>query len=111
MAITSISAQSTQYVFSAVIAEADPTAGQVSFAFLGPYNSASQAADETPVAGTTYTTGSWGTPTSYPTTYPAQCLVGPSGAVTLTAGTYSVYVKISDSPETPIIWSGLLTVN
>jgi hypothetical protein len=44
----------------------------------------------------------WETEPSYPKTYLARCLVGPGGAVTLTAATtYDVWVKVSDSPEVP----------
>lgn len=34
--------------------------------------------------------------------YYIRCLVGPGGAATLVAGMYWVWVKIVDSPETPI---------
>jgi hypothetical protein len=42
--------------------------------------------------------------------YRAKCLVGPSGTVTLTAGTYRIFVKISDSPEIPVLEADLLSV-
>lgn len=39
--------------------------------------------------------------------YVAQCLVGPSGTVTLTAGlTYNVWIQIAASPETVVINTG-----
>lgn len=31
----------------------------------------------------------------------AQCLVGPSGTVSLAVGQYSIYVKVTSSPEIP----------
>lgn len=42
--------------------------------------------------------------------YFACCLVGPGGTITLVAGTYDVWVKISDSPEIPAILSGQVQV-
>lgn len=59
-----------------------------------------------------FKSASWETDsTTNPDTYTALCLVGPSGAVTLTPGSYSVWVKVVDTPETPIIpVNGLLVV-
>lgn len=37
--------------------------------------------------------------TTTPDTYLARCLVGPSGTATLTAGTYDVWVRVTDTPE------------
>lgn len=59
----------------------------------------------------TFYTGSWDVDTTTnPTTYKALCLVGSGGAVALTAGVYAVYVKITDNPEHPVLFSGQLTV-
>ncbi len=43
-------------------------------------------------------------------TWMARCLVGPGGAVSLVAGTYDVWVKITDSPEVPVRKVGILEV-
>jgi hypothetical protein len=40
----------------------------------------------------------------------ARCLVGPGGTIQLAAGTYDVWVKITDNPEVPVLKSGLLEV-
>lgn len=40
----------------------------------------------------------------------ARCLVGPGGTVTLTAGTYDAWVKITDSPEIPVRKCGVVEV-
>lgn len=40
----------------------------------------------------------------------ARCLVGPAGTATLAVGYYDVYVKVSDTPETPVLLSGTLEV-
>lgn len=42
--------------------------------------------------------------------YVAQCLVGPGGATTLAVGSYSIWLKITDSPEIPVENVGLLTI-
>jgi hypothetical protein len=57
-------------------------------------------------------TASWETDTTTePDTYYARCLVGPGGAVTLTAGvTYMVWVKVTDSPEVVLRRVGRLRV-
>jgi hypothetical protein len=38
-------------------------------------------------------------------TYQAVCLVGPSGTIQLTPGTYGVWVKVTDNPEIPVMQS------
>lgn len=49
--------------------------------------------------------------TTTPITYNACCLVGPAGTVQLAAGEWSVWVRVTDSPEVPQIpISGLLVV-
>ena len=40
----------------------------------------------------------------------ARCLVGTGGAVALTAGTYWVFVKVTDSPEAPVVMAGPIRV-
>jgi hypothetical protein len=54
---------------------------------------------------------SWETDTTTsPTTYKARVLVGPSGVITPTAGTYMLWVQITDSPEIPLIPCGIVVV-
>lgn len=109
-----ISAVSTQYIYVPVTATLpngntiNPTSDTVQFAFLGPFNSVSQAIEQTPTSATNWQTASWasGTP------YTAQCLVGPNGGVVaLAIGTYAIYLKITDNPEIPVLYSGPVSVN
>lgn len=104
---TSISSQATDYVYVPITATLpdgtviDPTGDTVQFTFLG--------SSDSPVSTTPWYTASWaaGTP------YTAQCLVGPGGGVlslVATASAYTVWVKIFDSPETPILFAGRLQV-
>ena len=104
-----ISALSTQYVQVQVnnTEGIDPTGDTVTFAFVGPYATTSQAAENPPTSLTTWYTGAWdaGTP------YVARILVGPvGGTATLTTGAYQVYVKVVDSPEVPVLFSGPMIV-
>jgi len=94
---------SLQYVTAQITVQAgNPTADTVQFAFT------TAGADPQP---SDWKTGSWATVTGLPTgVYVAQCLVGPSGAVQLTAGTYQVWVKITDSPEIPVLQAGTLQI-
>jgi hypothetical protein len=101
-----IAASSVEYVrvpVAATVAGApvNPTSGTVQMAFI-----AGAAAP----GGSDWKTASWETDaTTNPDTYYARCLVG--SAITLTAGTtYAVWVKITDSPETPVKRAGLLRV-
>lgn len=93
-----ISVKSQQYI-RVPVAEAggtDPTSHTVTMAF--------------PITGvdpTVYATASWVTLNGI---YYARCLVGPSGAITLPIGYYDCYVKVSDSPETPVLLAGTLEV-
>jgi hypothetical protein len=80
----------------------NPTADVVEFAF-------------TEVSGrpVTWYSGGWdGTgPISGSTAYRAQVLVGPgSTGPTLTPGMYTVFIRITDNPEQPVIPVGQLTV-
>lgn len=103
--LAEIAASSVEYVRVPVSATAsgsavDPTADTVQMAFL--------ATAAAPASGD-WKTASWETDaTTTPDTYYARCLVG--SAVTLTAGTYTVWVKVTDSPETPVKRAGLLRV-
>jgi hypothetical protein len=105
--IPELSTASLEYVQVAISAEeagtaVDPTADTVQMAFI--------AGATAPVTGD-WKTASWTTdPTTYPPTYRAQCLVGPSGTVTLAAGTWTVWVKVTDSPEIPVKRAGQIKV-
>lgn len=110
MPITSLASQSTQYVFTSISGPTDPTSASVSFAFVGPYGNAPQAAEQVITSSTVFTAGSWPSgQTASPWT--AQILVGPAGAITLTPGSYVMWVQVSASPETPVLFSGPLVVS
>lgn len=80
----------------------DPTADAVAMAFIG--------GNADPVSGD-WKTASWDSDTTAtPAVYRAQCLVGPAGTVTLTAGVYAVWVKITDSPEIPVKRAGQIKI-
>ena len=73
----------------------DPTADSVFMAF--------KTDGEYPDSGD-FVVGSWETnATTIPPTYTALCLVGPGGTIELTAGSYQVFVKITDNPEVPVL--------
>jgi hypothetical protein len=76
----------------------DPTADTVKMAFTDPFTD--------PVSGD-WKTATWET---FGTTYYAKCLVGPGGTIQLAAGTYKVWVKVTDSPEIPILPAGRVTI-
>jgi hypothetical protein len=42
--------------------------------------------------------------------YYARCLVGPGGAIELDDGLYQVWVRITDSPEIPVLTAGYIKV-
>ena len=102
------SSLSREYVAAAVTATAagvpvNPTGDVVEFAFTAPSTA--------PTPGD-WKTGSWdGTAPRTPgNAYIAHCLVGPGGTVTLSAGKYTMWVRITDSPEIPVISFGLLHI-
>lgn len=113
----SIYAQSTAYITVAVSNSegVNPTGDAVQFAFLGPVSNASSANELVPTNSTIYYSGSW--PSTLPNsntsnTYNAAILVGPNGgAVTLATGTYLMILKITSSPEVPVIFSGPISVS
>lgn len=94
-----IPAESTQYVRVPVaeVTGADPTADTVYMAF--------------PITGHSdpgpFYTASWMTLNGI---YYIRCLIGPGGVVQLAEGYFDVFVKISDNPETPVLFSGTLEV-
>jgi hypothetical protein len=103
-----VSAQSSlslQYVPFQVLPSAfgpivNPTSDPVQFAFtLGGADPA------------VWYAGSWaGTTALLNGAYTALCLVGPGGTVALPRGTYSTWIKITDSPEIPVIGAGQLQI-
>ncbi|MCC6629955.1 MAG: hypothetical protein IT340_21470 [Chloroflexi bacterium] len=102
-----ISALSLEYVRVKVAATEDGAAVDLSASTVVMAFVAEGAA---PVSGD-WKSGSWETdPTTTPDTYYARCLVGPGGAVTLTAGVYDVWVEVTDSPETPVLRAGNVEV-
>jgi hypothetical protein len=64
---------------------------------------------ETPPTSAYWVTGSWET---FPgPAYWAQALVGPAnGGTALSVGTYQTWLKITDSPEVPVLQPCLLTI-
>lgn len=102
------SALSREFVAAAITATAagvtvNPTSDVVEFAFT--------AVNVDPVPGD-WKAGSWdGTQPRQPgTAYIAHCLVGPGGTVALPTGKYTMWVRITDSPEIPVIPFGLLHI-
>lgn len=77
----------------------NPTGDTVQMTFVSSARS--------PNAGDTWYAGSWETAGS---TYYALCLVGPGGTVVLTAGTWYVWVKVTDAPEVPALPAGVIVV-
>lgn len=98
----SLSVLSTEYIRVPIAATVNnfpynPTGDVVAFAFTTGANPAS--GDWHP--------GLWDS-TNAP--YVAQCLVGPSGGVALTVGTWVIWVKITDNPEVPVRAVGQLAI-
>lgn len=101
--MTSMSRLSTEYVqvqvsFTVAGAASDPTGDVAQMAFVPP--------GAIPASGDWHT-ASWETVGA---AHYAQCLVGPSGDVVLRPGTYTVWVKITDSPEIPVRSPSQLTI-
>lgn len=106
-----ISAASLEYVFVNVSTfignpPPNPTSDVVQMAF----NPATQSFGPplTPPVSGDWKAASWVTGASQP--YIAQCLIGPGGVITLTAGIYDVWIKITDSPEIPAKYVDQLTI-
>jgi hypothetical protein len=100
-----ISVLSTTYVLCRVStteggAAADPTTGDVYFAFV-------DEADNTSPASSAWVAGSWESGTDG---YWARCLVGPDGTTELSEGNYDVWVKVSKSLETVVSQVGALNI-
>lgn len=97
-----LSVLSTEYINIPVTAREngvviDPTGDTVALAFKG--------VDETPEPGD-WVSGDWETDEGV---YRARTLVGP-GETELDVGTYVVWLKVSDNPETPVRRAGRLVI-
>jgi hypothetical protein len=79
------------------VALVDPTGDNVSFAFMAPGVNPGLS---------DLVTGSWQTIGS---NFYAICLVGPAGHA-LTVGTYIIWIKVADAPESPEEVVGVLRV-
>ena len=72
----------------------NPTSDAVAFAFTAS-GVDPQVSD--------WVAGAWETVAGPPTQYKAKCRVGPGGTITLGKGLYDVWVKVTDSPEVPVL--------
>jgi hypothetical protein len=102
----SISSLSTQYILVPVRAQSmglpfNPTGLTVQMAFIDGW---------TPPGSGDWQTASWAATTTVNGAYLAQCLVGPDGTITLAIGTYQTWVKVTSSPEIPVISTGSVTI-
>jgi hypothetical protein len=99
---------STQYVFIPVQATKsgvayNPTGDVVQMAFM-------PQATQSP-GNTDWVAASWDTnATSVIYPYSVKCLVGPSGVINPGLGTFYIYLKITDSPEVPVLLGGILQI-
>jgi hypothetical protein len=102
--VLTISSLATEYVQQLVTQDmtpdiTNPTTSAVSMAFLA----------STANPGTSdWQVGSWYT--SPAGAYYAQCLVGPTGTITLAPGRYYRWIKIVAAPQTIILPVGMLEV-
>lgn len=95
----SISAVSKEYVHVPVSASVELNTQTVEFAFL---------TTGTPDGATTWTAAAWeGSPAN---TRTARLLIGPATAMPLAAGSYTVWVRITDVTETPVRQAGSITI-
>lgn len=97
-----ISTASLQYVPAQVSALKEgvpynPTADTVYMAFTPGVS------PTTPTSGFTFYLGSWDVAQG---AYYALCLVGPGGTTQLASGIWTVWVKVTDNPEVPIVAAG-----
>lgn len=102
---TVISRLSTEYVIVPVSEQvndsiADPTGDVVEFAFTTGYG----------VTPSVWHTGNWDSTLIQGIWYNAKCLIGPSSSVNLAAGTYTVWIRVTSSPEVPVRQSGTLII-
>lgn len=101
-----VSHLSLQYICVPVSAQTiagvahNPTGDTVAMAFMPQVTQVPQNAD--------WQAAIWATRTSdVLNPYAACCLVGPGGTIQLSIGTYIIYVKITDSPEVPVLQASL----
>lgn len=80
----------------------NPTGDVVQFAFLLNISGVPGVSD--------WVSGSWDTYQNYNYPYVAKCLIGPGGPTQLAAGTYVIWLKITDSPEIPVLIAGQLQI-
>lgn len=96
MIVQQVSSLATTYVRIPVFADnlgapVDPTPFTVSMAFI-------TALANVPPVSADWKAASWATTAQ--NGYVAQCLIGPSGTITLVSGTtYNVWIRITASPE------------
>mgnify|MGYP001558342981 CR=1 FL=1 len=101
-----VSRLSTEFVIVPVNAVFDgqtfnPTQDLVQFAFTAGYG----------VIPSAWINGSWDVNPVQGIWYNAKCLIGPgSNATPLAPGTYTVWVRITDNPETPVRQAGTLII-
>jgi hypothetical protein len=98
---------STQYVDIPLAAVKNgtaynPTSDTVQFAFMPTPTQVPASAD--------WVAGTWGTSNNIVYPYNALCLVGTAGTTALTQGNYSIYLKVTDSPEIPVFIAGQVQV-
>ena len=86
----------------------DPTTDTVRMAFM-PLGTKPTPADFKAADWETLASAIQITPT-LSTRYVARCLVGTGGAIALSAGTFGVWLKVTDNPEIPIRMVGQLTI-
>ena len=106
MAGVSISSLSTQYILVPVRAQSmglpyNPTGLTVEMAFIDGWAE--------PGSGD-WNAASWASTSTVNGAYLAQCLVGPEGTITLAIGAYQTWVRITGSPEIPVIATGTTTI-
>lgn len=104
-----LSALSTEYIKVKIVVTklgiaVDPTSDTVQFAF--PVGLSANPS--------VWYAASWETVTDTlgNKSYYARCLVGPTGGVVaLPVGNYSIWVKVTDAPEVPVLDAGTLLIN
>lgn len=89
---TTLDALSTEFIWVPVVSPTDPTGDPVSLAFVSSGK---------PGSGD-WKNADWDDRA-------ARILLGP-GAVALTPGTYSVWIRITDDPAVPVINAGQLVI-
>lgn len=100
----------------------DPTAGAVHFAFTAPgtgtgtaptgavYSQAVYGQASYATAATVWVPGTWETLTGPPRQYGARVLVGPGQTADLGRGFWIVWIRVTDSPESPVRAVSTLTI-